>query len=191
VGFGLDCIYSTADPQWPDDGREGRWRVKWSARGLCRRRSRGRSWKGRGNELRCVPQGHARNDVVTELIVHTSQLRFSLASASGAWSVCIWARLSCGARRRRLTSGTRRPWNRHTRWPPSLAPHRGARLPGAVSQGSCRQAGLFWSCREGRSPQAWHPHAAAKAPQRRTGASRRPRARGICERGARRRSWRL
>lgn len=33
VGFGLDAIYTTANPEWPDDGREGRYRVKGSLRG--------------------------------------------------------------------------------------------------------------------------------------------------------------
>lgn len=33
VGFGLDCLWLTSDPHWPDDGREGRWRVKWHREG--------------------------------------------------------------------------------------------------------------------------------------------------------------
>lgn len=28
VGFGLDCVYTTHNPSWPDDDREGRFRVK-------------------------------------------------------------------------------------------------------------------------------------------------------------------
>jgi hypothetical protein len=33
VGFGLDALYTTLDPNWPDDGRPGRYRVKWERSG--------------------------------------------------------------------------------------------------------------------------------------------------------------
>jgi hypothetical protein len=29
LGFAQDCIVTTHDPGWPDDGKDGRYRVKW------------------------------------------------------------------------------------------------------------------------------------------------------------------
>jgi len=35
VGFGLDCLYLTADPGWQDDGKPGRYRLKSYVPGVC------------------------------------------------------------------------------------------------------------------------------------------------------------
>jgi hypothetical protein len=36
LGFRLDALYLTANPGWPDDGRQGRWRQKWARPGPAR-----------------------------------------------------------------------------------------------------------------------------------------------------------